>query len=65
MRDLGEKIIKVKKEIDSLENEIDEAKKEQRSEAYLIALRQQLIELRKTENILLEISHKRKGSYFF
>ena len=65
MRDLGEKIIKVKGKIDSLENEIDEAKKEQRSEAYLIALRQQLIELRKTENILLEISHKRKGSYFF
>jgi len=51
-------IKKLKIKIEELENEIADAKKEKRSEAYLIVTKNELVELRKKENILLEKSQK-------
>jgi hypothetical protein len=58
MRDINSLILK----IEALEKEIEEAKNGKRSEAYLINLGQQLTELRREKNILLE---KEKRSLFY
>ena len=49
----SEEINKLKIKIEALENEIADAKKEKRSEAYIIATKNECVELRKTLNILL------------
>ena len=64
MAALVEEIKKLTTKIEALESEIAEAKQCNRSEAYLIVLRKDLIELRKEENILLGKSQK-SGIYFY
>ena len=64
MAALVEEIKKLTTKIEALESEIAEAKQCNRSEAYLIELRKELIELRKEENILLGKSQK-SGIYFY
>jgi hypothetical protein len=51
---LDEEIALLKLKVGILEDEIVVAKKEGKSEAYLVASKNELVELRKKENILLE-----------
>ena len=54
MESLDEEIAVLKLKIGSLEDDIAAAKKEGKSEPYLINLGQQLVELRREKNLLLE-----------
>ena len=64
MAALDEEIKKLTTKIEAKESKIVEAEQCNRSEAYLIGLRNELIELRKKENILLGKSQK-SGIYFY
>ena len=51
---LQETIGRLEKKIADLEDEFEVSKKSGRSEAYIIALKNEIIELRREKNILLE-----------
>ena len=65
MLNTEEKISKLSAKIEELEIEIADAKRKGKSDGYIIAIRNELTELRKKENIILErtVEVSKTGNY--